>query len=69
MCVPTRGFWDKTINAECHVNEQKFFFGSSLVHLLLDVAILCLPLWEVFRLRLEWLAKIGLVVTFACGIL
>ena len=68
MCVPVQGFWDKTIDSTCNINEQKFFFGSTFPHLLIDVVILCLPIWQISKLQLELLQKIGLYITFAFGI-
>lgn len=67
MCVPTRGFWDKSITAKCNINEQHFVFYSTLVHLLLDVAIFCVPFRELSKLQLGTMRKLGLAVTFASG--
>jgi hypothetical protein len=50
-------------------DQQKCFFGSTLPHLIIDVAILCLPIWQVSQLRLDFLPKIGLCIAFAFGTL
>lgn len=67
MCVPVNGYWDETIDSTCNVDEQQFFFGTTLTHLVIDVTILCLPIWQVCQLRLETLPKIGLCITFGFG--
>lgn len=69
MCVPTRGIWDTSIPSTCNVDQQEFFFGSTLTHLIIDVAILCLPIWQICQLRLDILPKAGLCITFAFGTL
>lgn len=65
MCQHGAYGTDKTIRSTCNIDQQKFFFGSTLPNLIIDVAILFLPIWQVSQLRLDVLPKIGLCVAFA----
>ncbi|KAK8025419.1 hypothetical protein PG990_003242 [Apiospora arundinis] len=53
QCIPTRGFWDKSINASCNVDSQKFLFAISIPNILIDVAILSLPVPYVKKLNVS----------------
>jgi hypothetical protein len=67
-CVPPQAFWDKTIeNPRCDIDNSKFFFGTTLTHLLIDVAILILPAVEVRQLKLRRAQKLGVICLFMFG--
>ncbi|KAF7522649.1 hypothetical protein G7054_g12077 [Neopestalotiopsis clavispora] len=67
-CVPVRAFWDLTIvDARCDIDDKKFFFGSVLVHLLIDVMILSLPVFQIGKLQLRKMQKIGIIAMFTFG--
>ncbi|KAI1851323.1 hypothetical protein JX266_003398 [Neoarthrinium moseri] len=69
-CVPVQAFWDKSIpDATCLIDDSKFFFGSVLAHLVLDLAILTLPVVQVHRLQLRTAQKVGVTAMFMFGIL
>jgi putative Ca2+/H+ antiporter (TMEM165/GDT1 family) len=69
-CVPVQAFWDKSIkDAVCAIDDSKFFFGSVLAHLILDIAILALPAFQIGQLRLRRTQKIGIITMFMFGIL
>lgn len=71
QCIPTRGFWDKTIHAACHVDSQKFLFAISIPNILIDVALLTLPVPYIKRLNVsdnqkKVLISISLLGSFVC---
>lgn len=67
-CVPPQAFWDTTIkNARCDIDNSKFFFGTTLTHLIIDVAILVLPAIQVRNLKLRTGQKLGVVGLFMFG--
>lgn len=69
-CIPIQAFWDKSIEgAHCAINDSEFFFGTVLAHLLIDIAILILPIMQVRRLHLESGKKVGVIALFMFGIL
>ncbi|KAH7109998.1 hypothetical protein B0J13DRAFT_578421 [Dactylonectria estremocensis] len=69
-CVPVQAFWDKTIEgAMCSINDSKFFFGTVLVHLIIDVFILVLPVLQVKRLQLRSAQKAAVISLFMFGTL
>ncbi|KAK7223370.1 hypothetical protein V2G26_011373 [Clonostachys chloroleuca] len=69
-CVPVQAFWDLTVdNKMCNIDDSKFFLGTVLVHLIIDVLILALPVVQVKNLRLRLGQKIAMVRVFMFGIL
>lgn len=65
-----QAFWDKSIaNATCNIDDSKFFFGTVLTHLVLDLAILSLPVLQVRKLKLRTAQKVGVCAMFLFGIL
>lgn len=70
QCLPPKAYWDPSVkNATCPINPSKFFFGTVLVHLLMDVVIIALPAWELRRLHLPVWKKVGISAMFASGVL
>ncbi|XEV05978.1 hypothetical protein FSHL1_011265 [Fusarium sambucinum] len=68
-CVPVEAYWNHNIkNAVCEVDPAKFMFGTTLVHLMLEVAVLSLPIFQVKRLKLRTGQKIAVVAMFMFGI-
>lgn len=67
QCIPTRGFWDKTIESSCNVDSQKFLFSISIPNILLDVTLLALPAPYVMNLHISTGQKRALVSIFALG--
>lgn len=67
-CVPPQAFWDTTVkDARCDIDNSKFFFGTTLTHLIIDVAILVLPAIQVKQLKLRTGQKLGVVALFMFG--
>ncbi|KAF5027009.1 hypothetical protein F66182_884 [Fusarium sp. NRRL 66182] len=66
-CVPVQAFWDSTAGGYCAIEDKKFFFGTTLVHAAIDIAILILPMWQIGRLQLPILQKAGIMVMFTFG--
>ncbi|KAF2186608.1 hypothetical protein K469DRAFT_572308, partial [Zopfia rhizophila CBS 207.26] len=65
-CIPPKAFWDTFVKDPiCPVNPSKFFFGTVFVRLLMDVVIIALPAWEVWKLHLPILQKLGISAMFA----
>lgn len=69
-CWPVQAFWDLTIaDARCDIDDSKFFFGTVLVHLVIDICILALPVFQVNNLQLRTGQKIAVTGLFMFGIL
>ncbi|KAH8754780.1 hypothetical protein F5883DRAFT_632524 [Diaporthe sp. PMI_573] len=47
--------------------DKKFFFGTTLVHAAIDIAILVLPMWQIGQLQLPMLQKAGIMIMFTFG--
>ncbi|KAF4970074.1 hypothetical protein FSARC_2820 [Fusarium sarcochroum] len=67
-CIPVQRFWDPSAGGSCAIEDKKFFFGTILVHVILDVAILVLPILQIRKLQLPVLQKIGIMLMFVFGI-
>lgn len=65
-CMPIERFWNNKISGHC-LNFDKIFLGITLAEILLNVAILCLPLPVISALQLPLRHKIPLFVTFLIG--
>ncbi|KAJ4009224.1 hypothetical protein NW752_009523 [Fusarium irregulare] len=66
-CVPVEKFWDDSVDGYCAIEDKKFFFGTTLVHAMIDIAILVLPMWQIGRLQLPAIQKAGIMVMFTFG--
>ncbi|KAI5926280.1 integral membrane protein [Camillea tinctor] len=67
QCIPTRGFWDKSIEASCNVDSQKFLFAISIPNILIDVSLLVLPIRYVIQLNLSESQKRIIISLFLLG--
>lgn len=68
-CVPVHAFWDSSAGGYCAIEDKNFFFGTTLVHAAIDIAILVLPMWQIGRLQLPKLQKAGIMIMFTFGFL
>lgn len=70
QCFPVQDLWNKgTGEADCHINQSKFFFGSILVHCLMDITILILPMIPVLKMHLSLAYKVAIIAIFSSGIM
>lgn len=67
QCIPTQGFWDRSINASCHVDTNKFFMGVTITNILTDGWLLSLPIPFIFKLQTSTWQKAGLSGMFLLG--
>jgi hypothetical protein len=68
-CIPVQAYWNHNIkNAVCNIDPAKFMFGTTLVHLMLEIAVLSLPVFQVKSLKLKMGQKIAVVAMFMFGI-
>ncbi|KAH6871236.1 hypothetical protein B0T10DRAFT_611294 [Thelonectria olida] len=66
-CVPVQAFWDSSAGGRCDIEDKKFFFGTTLVHAVIDIAILILPMVQIGKLQLPPLQKLGIMLMFMFG--
>ncbi|KAF2680924.1 hypothetical protein K458DRAFT_89504 [Lentithecium fluviatile CBS 122367] len=67
-CVPVAKFWRPSILGHCAIDDSRFFFGTVLVHLIIDIVILALPVIEVRKLQLPLTQRLGIIAMFGFGI-
>jgi hypothetical protein len=66
-CTPIQSYWDKSIPGKCPINDQKYFVGSVLAHLLMDFAILALPVPYITSLQINFYQKFCVFAMFLLG--
>lgn len=69
MCRPFKYNWDTTIPGGTCYNKQEFFLWASLPNILTDLVMLAMPIPIVYNLNVSMKVKLGLILTFATGIL
>ncbi|KAK2675351.1 AMP-dependent synthetase/ligase [Fusarium oxysporum f. sp. vasinfectum] len=67
-CIPVQRFWDPSAGGSCAIEDKKFFFGTILVHVMLDIAIIALPILQIRKLQLPFFQKVGIMLMFVFGI-
>ncbi|KAK9769640.1 putative Integral membrane protein [Seiridium cardinale] len=67
QCIPTQGYWDKTIDASCNIDSQNFLFAISIPNILIDVAILTLPIPYIRNLHVSKSQKRAIASIFLLG--
>lgn len=68
-CIPVAKYWDPSLDGKCDIVDSKFFIGSVLTHVILDMVILALPVLETRKLMLPRLQKFAVSILFMFGIL
>lgn len=66
LCRPIRSYWDITVAGVC-MNKERHFWSTSIIGIVVDVAVWILPLPVVGRLSLPKRQKTGLLVVFGLG--
>ena len=66
-CRPIRAYWDITVTEKECVNTTAFFIANSTVHVILDIAILILPVKKVWALKMSLHHKLVVSFMFLLG--
>ena len=67
-CKPIRGYWEPAMlpPPKC-IDPRAFFISNSVLNILADVAILCLPVGRVWHLQMSRWSKIAVSGMFLLG--
>ncbi|KAK1750506.1 hypothetical protein QBC47DRAFT_393605 [Echria macrotheca] len=68
QCMPREKTWNPLLEGHC-INVSAAIVVQGAVNLVLDVGILIVPFWAVWRLRLPMKRKLGISAVFGVGIL
>lgn len=69
-CVPPQAFWNMTPGANCPIDDTKFEFGSVVVHVFLDIAIVSMPVFGLRELTFRTMSqRLGILAMFLSGAL
>ncbi|KAI0012435.1 hypothetical protein F4779DRAFT_65689 [Xylariaceae sp. FL0662B] len=66
QCSPVAKAWKTEVDGT-RINLEYFFIGNSIPNILTDLAIICLPVYEVRKLQINKSEKVGLVIVFLLG--
>ena len=66
LCVPVQAYWNTKIPAAC-LNVKNVSLGITIINLFTDIAVLCLPIPNVWRLQLSLRTKLGILTIFLLG--
>lgn len=69
ICSPIAKFWHSDMDGTCPVKTNNFFFGTTIPHLLMEVAIVVLPCIKIRQLNLPRAQKIAVGGMFTSGTL
>lgn len=69
QCLPVNSIWDRSItNPKC-LNANAIVYSSGVLSIFEDVAILLLPIRQVWRLKIDRRRRIMLLALFSIGVL
>jgi hypothetical protein len=66
-CWPVKDFWDVTVTERKCINTTAFFIANSALHVIIDIAILTLPIRKVWPLRMSIQKKVVVSFMFLIG--
>lgn len=67
-CIPIKAVWTPTIKAKC-IDALQFYYGSAGSSIVLDFALLAIPVPLLWQLHMDWSHKAALMTTFLLGYL
>lgn len=66
-CNPISDFWSPTASTQSCIDANKFYIGNAIPNILMDVAILIVPMRKVWGLHVSTSSKIGISGMFLLG--
>jgi hypothetical protein len=69
ICVPIQAIWDPRIKGRCFKHEIVMWYVNGILHIVIDFAIIIMPLPIVWKLKLPLSQKILLSGIFGLGFL
>ena len=69
QCTPIAAAWDPTIQYYHCFDHQAYFVGTSILNVMIDIAILALPIPSLWKLKLPMTRKLVISGIFMLGIL
>jgi hypothetical protein len=67
QCNPLTKYWDRHTPGHCPVQTNIFFFASTFPHLIMEIALVVLPVLEIRKLKMPRMQKIAVGAMFASG--
>lgn len=69
QCTPVKFFWNRTITGGHCIQANEYYAAAAAISMVLLIAIFCLPLPIVWKLRVSTSRKWGLALAFGVGAL
>ncbi|KAK2865109.1 hypothetical protein FQN49_003901 [Arthroderma sp. PD_2] len=67
QCRPVKAFWDRSIPNYTCIDHFSFWMSYSVINIITDFIILCLPIQQIARLQLRKEDKVALIFVFGLG--
>lgn len=67
QCVPREKIWNLAVQGRC-IDFGAAYLSVTIINLIFDLGILCLPIWVIWHLRLPLQRKLGALCIFGVGI-
>ncbi|KAI1374032.1 hypothetical protein F4677DRAFT_177630 [Hypoxylon crocopeplum] len=67
QCSPVKKVFDPFVTSGWCLTNFEFFFGNSIHNIITNIAILCLPIYEISTLRLPRSQRVSLIFVFLTG--
>ena len=67
-CIPISGFWNRLEPARC-IDSLAFFVGQAVCNIILDIVLLLIPVFRVFKLSISKSQKVAVSGIFLIGAL
>ena len=64
QCKPVQAAWDKTIVGEQCFSLEHYVVGTNVPNIVVDAAIIALPIPLVWKLQISRMRKVGLAAIF-----
>lgn len=68
QCSPVPRAWNPMINGTC-INLRAAFIGNAVPNIATDLAILVMPMHQVWKLQIKLVQRISLTIVFLLGCL
>jgi hypothetical protein len=66
QCHPIQKAWVTVMDGQC-INTNLYLISNAVPNIVTDIAMLCLPMYEVYRLHMQRMKRIGVAVIFLLG--
>lgn len=68
QCIPRAAIWNPQVSGTC-TNVKTLTLSAGVINFCLDAALLVIPVWAIWRLKMSTRSRLGASAVFGVGIL